>query len=105
MKTRPNILLIMGDQLAASALAAYGNKLVKTPNLDRIAAQGTVFENAYCPNPICCPSRAAMWSGLHTWHCEAWNNYKGLEPEAPTAFSRLRDHGYILAPPISSCRS
>ena len=45
MKTRPNILFIMADQLAASALAAYGHKLVKTPNLDRIAARGTVFES------------------------------------------------------------
>jgi len=57
VKNRPNILFIMADQLAASALAAYGHKLVKTPNLDRLAAQGTVFENAYCPNPTCASYR------------------------------------------------
>ena len=45
----PNILFIMADQLAASALAAYGHKLVKTPHLDRLAARGTVFDNAYSP--------------------------------------------------------
>ena len=49
----PNILFIMADHLAASALAADGHKQVKTPHLDRIAARGTVFENAYSPNPIC----------------------------------------------------
>ena len=63
MKSRPNILFIMADQLAAGALAAYGHKLVRTPNLDRIAAQGAVFENAYSPNPICASSRFAMMSG------------------------------------------
>ena len=40
---------------------------------------GTLFENAYCSHPICCPSRANMWSGRYTHHCESWNNYKGLE--------------------------
>jgi arylsulfatase K len=50
-----------------------------TPNIDRIAELGTLFENAYCSHPICCPSRANMWSGRYTHHCESWNNYKGLE--------------------------
>ena len=51
-----------------------------TPNIDRIAESGAFFENAYCTHPICCPSRANMWSGRYTHHCESWNNYKGLEP-------------------------
>ena len=51
-----------------------------TPNIDRIAESGAYFENAYCTHPICCPSRANMWSGRYTHHCESWNNYKGLEP-------------------------
>lgn len=51
-----------------------------TPNIDRLAESGAYFENAYCSHPICCPSRANMWSGRYTHHCESWNNYKGLEP-------------------------
>lgn len=50
-----------------------------TPNIDRLAANGTLFENAYCTNPICCPSRANMLSGTYTHKCESWNNFKGLE--------------------------
>jgi choline-sulfatase len=66
MKKNPNILFIMADQLTASVLPAYGHHLVKTPNLDRIALGGTVFENAYTPNPICASSRFAMMSGQYS---------------------------------------
>ena len=50
-----------------------------TPSIDQLAAQGTLFQNAYCSNPICCPSRANMLSGAYTHTCESWNNFKGLE--------------------------
>ena len=50
-----------------------------TPNIDALAEEGTLFENAYCTNPICCPSRANMLSGTYTHRCESWDNYKGLE--------------------------
>ncbi len=59
-----------------------------TPNIDRLARAGTLFENAYCSHPICCPSRANLWSGRYTHHCESWNNHKGLEP----AMWSLLDH-------------
>jgi len=50
-----------------------------TPNIDALARRGTLFANAYCTNPICCPSRANMLSGTYTHECESWNNFKGLE--------------------------
>ena len=50
-----------------------------TPNIDALAERGTLFRNAYCTNPICCPSRANMLSGTYTHKCESWNNFKGLE--------------------------
>jgi arylsulfatase K len=50
-----------------------------TPNIDRLAAEGTLFQNTYCTNPICCPSRANMLAGAYTHNCESWSNFKGLE--------------------------
>ncbi len=50
-----------------------------TPCIDALAQEGTLFEQAYSSHPICCPSRANMWSGSYTHHCESWNNHKGLE--------------------------
>ena len=63
MNERPNILMIMADQLAAPAIGCYGNAVVKTPAMDRLAAEGTLFENCYCNSPICAPSRASMCTG------------------------------------------
>ena len=62
-------------------LGLLGHPALKeaTPNIDRIARSGALFQNAYCSHPICCPSRANMWSGRYTHNCESWNNYKGLE--------------------------
>ena len=60
---KPNILLIMADQLAARFLPAYGNPVVKAPNLDRLAAEGVVFENSYANSPLCAPARAACMIG------------------------------------------
>ena len=90
----PNILFIMADQLAASALAAYGHKLVKTPHLDRLAARGTVFENAYSPNPICASSRFAMMSGQRSSRIGAFDNAAELPASVPTFAHYLRALGY-----------
>ena len=60
---KPNFLIIMADQLAAPALSIYGDKIVKAPNIDALAAKGVVFENAYCNLPMCGPSRASMHAG------------------------------------------
>ena len=60
---RPNVLILMADQLAAGALPAYGNRVAKTPHLDRLAREGVVFENAYCNTPLCAPSRMVFLSG------------------------------------------
>ena len=61
----PNVVLFMSDQQRADAIAAGGVEGIHTPHLDWIANDGTLFERAYCPYPICSPSRRATFSGLY----------------------------------------
>ena len=63
--TRPNVLFIISDDLTATALGAYGNTICRTPNIDRLAAQGTRFTRAYCQGTYCGPSRASFMSGYY----------------------------------------
>ena len=64
--TKPNILFIMSDDHAYQAISAYSDKLIKTPNIDRIAKEGMLFSNACVTNSICAPSRATILTGKHT---------------------------------------
>ncbi|SHJ04118.1 sulfatase family protein [Pseudozobellia thermophila] len=63
---KPNILFIMSDDHAYQAISAYGSKLIKTPNIDRLAKEGMLFTNASVTNSICAPSRATILTGKHT---------------------------------------
>ncbi len=71
---RPNILVIMSDEHNADVLSCYGNRIVRTPNLDRLAAQGVVFEAAYTNSPLCVPCRLSFTSGKYISRVGAWNN-------------------------------
>lgn len=92
--SRPNIILIMADQMAAHALSLYGNTVCKTPNLERLAAQGTVFENGYSNNPLCVPSRASMLSGMLSPDVNVFDNANELPSSVPTMAHYLRHAGY-----------
>src|SRR5690606_34677425 len=72
---RPNILLIVADDHGTDALGCYGNKVVKTPNLDALARDGTRFTHAFCTTASCSPSRSVILSGLHNHR----NGTYGLE--------------------------
>ena len=65
---RPNIILIMTDQHRADAVGYAGNSAIFTPNLDRLAADGVIFSNAYSSTPSCTPARAALLTGMSPWH-------------------------------------
>uniref|UniRef100_A0A2K5Q0Q0 Arylsulfatase K n=1 Tax=Cebus imitator TaxID=2715852 RepID=A0A2K5Q0Q0_CEBIM len=71
-----------------------GSQVVKLPFINFMKARGTSFLNAYTNSPICCPSRAAMWSGLFTHLTESWNNFKGLDPNYTTWMDVMERHGY-----------
>jgi len=90
----PNILLIQADQMAAQALPMYGHSVVKAPHLERLAARGTTFENAYCNNPVCAPSRFSMMSGQLASKIGAYDNAAEFPASIPTFAHYLRDLGY-----------
>ncbi|MFL5952873.1 MAG: choline-sulfatase [Gaiellaceae bacterium] len=94
---KPTIVLVIADQLTAAALPAYGNRVALTPNLDRLAAEGVVFERALCPSPLCVPSRSALMSGLLPSRNGALDNAGELPAGVPTFAHRLRVLGYRTA--------
>ena len=65
-KTKPNIVFIMSDDHAYQAISAYGHNLNNTPNIDRIANEGAIFNRGFVTNSICAPSRAVMLTGKHS---------------------------------------
>ena len=77
--TRPNIVFIMSDDHAYQAISAYSNKLIKTPNIDRIAKNGIKFTNACVTNSICAPSRATILTGKHSHLNSKTDNYFPFE--------------------------
>lgn len=74
MKPRPNILHLMVDQQRFDTIAALGNPIIKTPNLDRLVREGVSFTNAYSPCPVCAPARAAMIHGQYPHHIGCYEN-------------------------------
>ena len=80
----PNLLYIHSDQHNPYVTGCYGDPLVQTPHLDRLAAEGVVLENVYCPSPICVPSRMSMLSGRYPHENAVWTNSHILDSGIPT---------------------
>ena len=82
---KPNIVVLMSDQQRIDTVSAYGmNDICKTPNIDALAERGAVFENAYCPYPLCAPSRFAMMAGRLPSRIGAFDNGAELAASVPT---------------------
>ncbi|CAM1509985.1 Fc.00g003200.m01.CDS01 [Cosmosporella sp. VM-42] len=95
---KPNILYIMADQLAAPQLKMYNpNSQIKTPNLDRLASTAVQFDSAYCPSPLCAPSRMSMISGLLPMKIGAYDNAAQIGSDVPTYAHYARSKGYHTA--------
>ena len=94
---RPNILVLMSDQHSKRQLGCYGDPLVRTPNLDRLAYEGMQFDNAYCPSPVCVPSRMSFMTGRTPTSNRVWTNQAVLNSGIPTWAHTLTNAGYETA--------
>ena len=92
--TRPNLLYIHTDQHNPFVTGCYGDPLVQTPNMDRLAQEGALFTNVYCNSPICVPSRMSMLSGKHPYQNEVWTNNHTLDSSIPTLAHSMGAAGY-----------
>lgn len=93
---KPNILLITSDQQHWDTIGAF-NEEISTPNLDRLAREGTVFNRAYCPNPTCTPSRASIITGAYPSQHGAWSLGTKLQEDHLTVGEVLQDNTYRTA--------
>ena len=91
---RPNVLYIQSDQHNPAVIGCYGDPLVRTPNLDALARGGVAFDSAYCPSPICVPSRASMMTGRYPHELGVWTNMHMLDSGVPTFAHALGAAGY-----------
>src|ERR1700685_1078054 len=94
---RPNILFLMADQFRYDGLGANGNRLVKTPNLDKLAAQSANFANAFVQSPVCVPSRISWFTGRYPHSHRNRVNYTPCDPSEVLLQRRLHDIGYQTA--------
>ena len=97
MRTAPNILLIMVDELAPQVLPMHGHQVVRAPHITRLAQAGAVFDSAYTNSPLCAPARASLLTGRLTPDIGAWDNGAELQSELPTIAHYLRAAGYDTA--------
>ncbi|HRH94892.1 MAG TPA: arylsulfatase [Prosthecobacter sp.] len=101
---KPNIIFILSDDLAQGDVGCYGQKLIQTPTLDRMATEGTRYLQGYCGTSVCAPSRSTLMTGLHTGHCPIRAN-REIQPEGQKPLPAgtiivakiLHDAGYATA--------
>ncbi len=101
---KPNIIFILSDDLAMGDCGAYGQKLIQTPNFDRLSSEGTRYLQAYTGTTVCAPARSTLMTGLHTGHCPVRAN-REIQPEGQmplpegtlTVAQLLKQQGYATA--------
>ena len=94
---RPNIVLIFSDDHARQAISAYGSKVNRTPNIDRLARSGTLFERHYTSNPICAPSRATLLTGKYSHVNGHRDNASAFDGTQSNVAKLLQSNGYETA--------
>ncbi|HOJ75226.1 MAG TPA: sulfatase [Phycisphaerae bacterium] len=96
-RSRPNFVFILVDDLRYDALSCTGSRIVKTPQIDRIASAGVRFTNAFATTSLCSPSRASFLTGMYAHAHGVRDNDTELDPKWPTFPRVLREHGYATA--------
>lgn len=94
MQEPPNLLFILSDQHAPAVAGCYGNAVAETPALDALASRGVTFDSAYCPSPLCTPSRMSMMTARHPFRNHVWGNEDVLHSGLPTMAHALGAAGY-----------
>ena len=94
----PNVVLLLSDEHNPAVSSVHGHPLVRTPNMERVARAGTLFESAYCPSPLCLPSRSAIMSGRRVHELQAYSNCNTNLPQGfPSWGAELRRQGVHTA--------
>ena len=106
----PNIIYILADDLGYGELGSYGQSRIRTPHMDRLAAEGMRFTQHYSGSPVCAPSRGTLMTGLHTGHSQIRDNFEvggypdpdelgqmPLDSGTYTIGTMLQDAGYVTA--------
>jgi len=94
-QSQPNILFIIADQMSAPFLKIHdASSVIQTPNIDKLAETGVVFDKAYCNSPLCAPSRFVMLGGQLPSNIGAYDNASPMSPDIPTFAHYLRREGY-----------
>jgi choline-sulfatase len=88
-----NVLFILSDEHSRRVLGCYGHEMIRTPNLDRLAAGGIRFSDAYCNSPICVPSRASLATGQYVHKIRFWDNGIPYDGSVPSWHHRLKQAG------------
>lgn len=91
---RPNVLVIMADQMKATASHLYGSTFCQTPSLARLAEEGVLFRHAFTPHPLCVPARVALWTGQYPHRTGSRRNETLMRPGASHAFRAWHGLGY-----------
>ncbi|SIR40626.1 sulfatase [Maribacter ulvicola] len=97
---KPNVLFIIADDLTTTAISSYGNKVSKTPNIDNLATEGTMYTAAYCQYPVCGPSRASFLTGYYPSATQTYGYVSGRENigETRETWPQLfKNNGYFTA--------
>ena len=98
--TRSNIVWFVADQMRADTMGHLGNPAASTPRIDELAREGVSFEDAYCQNPVCVPSRCSFLTGLYPHTLGHRTMHFMMHEDDPNILKTMKDAGYEVMEPL-----